>query len=135
MWTLAFWDAALTRAIRTFAQVAGAQIITVTAGVASGVIPRVDWLAVLALAGLAALLSLLTSVAAPEAIAPGPLSAPQTAPKAAPATAAPNVTIQALSDPAAAPAAPRAPEAPAVVVNPAGNPAAIADQVARHLAP
>ena len=52
-----FWRAALTRAVRTFAQTAVATIGT------EALVERVNWLVVLSTAGLAAICSVLTSVA------------------------------------------------------------------------
>ena len=57
MFSKTWWKAAAIRAIRTFAQTAIAAI-----GV-SATISAVDWLTVLSTSGLAAVLSLLTSVA------------------------------------------------------------------------
>ena len=57
MFSKTWWKAAAVRAIRTFAQTAIAAI-GVTATVSA-----VDWLTVLSTSGLAAVLSLLTSVA------------------------------------------------------------------------
>lgn len=55
--TWAFWKAALVRALRTFAQALIAVIGT------SVLLEQVRWLEALSAAGLAALLSLLTSIA------------------------------------------------------------------------
>lgn len=52
-----FWRAATIRAVRTFAQTALAMIGTTV------LIERVNWLGVLSAAGLAAVLSILTSLA------------------------------------------------------------------------
>lgn len=57
-----WWGLALERAIRTLAQTA---IATITAGQALGAL-NVDWTNVASVAGLAAILSLLTSVAFPS---------------------------------------------------------------------
>lgn len=58
-----FWRAALIRAARTFCQVAGATIGT------SVLLSEVNWITVLSTSALAAILSLLTSIATglPEA--------------------------------------------------------------------
>ena len=58
-----FWKAALIRALRTFAQTAVATIGT------TATFSHVDWLLVLETAGLAAILSILTSISTglPEA--------------------------------------------------------------------
>lgn len=62
LFTKKWWNAALTRAIRTIAQTAVAGI-----GV-SAMISQVNWIAVLSTAALAGVLSLLTSIAGlPEA--------------------------------------------------------------------
>lgn len=58
MWTTAFWKGALERAIKTFAQAVAAFL----AAGATGVLD-VNWQQAASVAGLAALLSLLTSVA------------------------------------------------------------------------
>ena len=57
LFTKKWWNAALTRAIRTIAQTAVAGI-----GV-SAMISQVNWIAVLSTAALAGVLSLLTSIA------------------------------------------------------------------------
>lgn len=58
MWTLDFWLDTLERAIKTFAQ---AMIAGLTAGV-TGLL-EVQWLTVLSVSALAALVSILTSIA------------------------------------------------------------------------
>ncbi len=58
MWTLTFWKDTAERAIKTFAQAA---IASLAAGL-TGIL-EVDWLAVLSVALLAALISVLTSIA------------------------------------------------------------------------
>ena len=61
-----FWGAALDRAIRTFAQ---ALVAFITADVVG--ILDVDWVAGFGVAGLAAALSILTSIGTPETVDPG----------------------------------------------------------------
>lgn len=56
-----WWGLALERAIRTLAQTA---IATITAGTAIGALD-VDWVHVISVAGLAGILSILTSIAFP----------------------------------------------------------------------
>lgn len=58
MWTLDFWKDTAERAIKTFAQ---AVVAGLTAGV-TGIL-EVDWLTVVSVSALAALVSVLTSVA------------------------------------------------------------------------
>jgi len=65
-----FWIAALIRAIRTLAQTAIGTIA------AAKVFAEVDWLMVLSASGLAAVLSLLTSIATGLPEAPTPTQPP-----------------------------------------------------------
>lgn len=58
MWTLDFWKDTAERAIKTFAQ---AVVAGLTAGV-TGIL-EVDWITVVSVSALAALVSVLTSVA------------------------------------------------------------------------
>lgn len=57
MWNRAFWAAAVERAVKTLAQTAAALLV----GSGTGLIDA-DWLAVASVAGMAAVVSLLTSV-------------------------------------------------------------------------
>lgn len=57
MWTSKFWKAAGERAVKTFAQALVAAIGAGAAGVAD-----VDWLQAVSVAGLAAVISVLTSI-------------------------------------------------------------------------
>lgn len=66
MWTTAFWKGAVERAIKTFAQAGGAFL----AAGATGLLD-VNWEQGASVAGLAALLSLLTSVASGSTFGPG----------------------------------------------------------------
>lgn len=66
MWSNIFWIAAVERAIKTVAQTAVALIGT------TALIGQVDWLMVASAAGLAGLLSILTSVASDAATGTGP---------------------------------------------------------------
>lgn len=67
-----FWTAAAERAVRTFAQALAAVL---TAG-ATGLL-GVDWVGALSAAGMAALLSLLMSIAASGTGQPGPSFGPE----------------------------------------------------------
>lgn len=67
IWTGSFWLATLERAIKTFAQAAAALLVGDGTGLLS-----VDFVAVASVAGLAALASLLTSVASSKAGSDGP---------------------------------------------------------------
>lgn len=67
MWTLAFWKAASERAVKTFAQA----LVAVMTADGFGLLDA-DWPARLSAAGLAALLSLLTSIGSAGAGNPGP---------------------------------------------------------------
>jgi hypothetical protein len=58
MWTAAFWKDALERAVRTVAQVLGALVVAAGTGLLD-----TDWLAAFSAAGMAGLLSVLTSLA------------------------------------------------------------------------
>ena len=66
MFTLAFWKATAERAVKTFAQA----LVAVLAGVYG--LTDVDWATSLSAAGLATLLSVLTSIASSQLGAPGP---------------------------------------------------------------
>ena len=58
MFTIAFWKAAAERALKTFAQTAAAILVAAGTGLLSA-----DWVGVLSVAGMAAVVSLLTSIA------------------------------------------------------------------------
>lgn len=64
--TKAFWSGALERAVKTFAQVLAAGLV---ADDVLGVLD-VDWTAGLSVAGLAAIVSVLTSVASAQLVGP-----------------------------------------------------------------
>lgn len=73
MWTGKFWKAAGERAIRTFAQAALAVLGVAAAGdVASAGVLDVDWLRVLSVALLAAVISVLMSLGTQAAQGDGP---------------------------------------------------------------
>lgn len=57
MWTRAFWAAAAERSVKTLAQTAAALLV----GAGTGLLDA-DWLAVASVSGMAAVVSLLTSV-------------------------------------------------------------------------
>ena len=65
--TWPFWEAALERAVKTFAQTAVSLLVVGATGVLD-----VDWLAVLSASALAALVSLLTSIGSDAATGDGP---------------------------------------------------------------
>ena len=65
--TRAFWKGAAERAVKTFAQA----LLGVLTGGATGILD-VDWLAALSVAGLATVVSLLTSISAPDFTAGAP---------------------------------------------------------------
>lgn len=67
MWTLAFWRAAAERAIKTFAQTLAALLVADGTGLLDSA-----WVARLSVAGMAALVSLLTSVGSDVATGDGP---------------------------------------------------------------
>ncbi|KFI82101.1 holin [Bifidobacterium psychraerophilum] len=77
IFTLAFWKDAIIRAVKTFAQSA----VAVLAAGATGLLGT-DWMQLLSVAGLAAVVSLLTSIASGDsigtayALAPGVAVAP-----------------------------------------------------------
>lgn len=66
MWTVEFWKDVAERAIKTFAQVAATFLVLGTTGVAD-----VDWVLVVSVAGVSALVSVLTSVASEGVGTPG----------------------------------------------------------------
>lgn len=65
--TPAFWRGAAERAVKTFAQA----LLGVLMGGATGILD-VDWLAALSVAGLATVVSLLTSISTPDFTAGAP---------------------------------------------------------------
>lgn len=65
--TAAFWKGAAERAVKTFAQA----LLGVLMGGATGILD-VDWLAALSVAGLATVVSLLTSISTPDFTAGAP---------------------------------------------------------------
>lgn len=67
IWTVNFWQGAGERAIRTFAQAAAAMLSAGAVGVMD-----VDWMTVLSVALLAALMSLFTSIGNADFVA-GPI--------------------------------------------------------------
>lgn len=67
MFTLAFIRASLERAVKTFAQAAAALLVGDGAGLLS-----VDWVGVLSVAGMAAVVSLLTSIGSDALTGGGP---------------------------------------------------------------
>lgn len=67
MWTAAFWKAAAERAVKTFAQA----LVAVMTADGLGMLDA-DWTARLSAAGMAAVLSLLSSVGSAGAGNPGP---------------------------------------------------------------
>jgi len=67
MFTKAFWRASLERAVKTFAQAA----VAFLAGSAAGLFSA-DWLSALSVAGMATVLSFLTSLASDAATGNGP---------------------------------------------------------------
>lgn len=67
MWTGAFWVAAFERAVKTFAQVLVGLLATNVGGITD-----VDWQAAASVGGLAAIVSVLTSVASGKIGADGP---------------------------------------------------------------
>ena len=58
MWTVTFWKAVAERALKTFAQAAGALLLAAGTGLLDA-----DWVGVVSGSGMAALLSVLTSIA------------------------------------------------------------------------
>lgn len=84
MWTKAFWLNVAERAVKTFAQSAGAVLLVDGLGVLD-----VDWTAVGSVAALAAIVSVLTSIAT-SAI--GEPDDPSAVPR--PAPAAPETTVR-----------------------------------------
>lgn len=57
MWTADFWKAIAERAIKTFAQAAAAMLVAAGVGLLDA-----DWIAVASVAGMAAVVSVLTSI-------------------------------------------------------------------------
>jgi hypothetical protein len=75
MWTKAFWQAAAERSIKTFAQTAAALLVASGTGLLDS-----DWQTTGSVAGMAALLSVLTSVASAGVGPAGPSLGPETTP-------------------------------------------------------
>lgn len=69
MWTASFWKDTAERAIKTFAQVAASFLVIGTTGVLD-----VDWAQVASISGVAALVSVLTSLASEGVGTPGTAS-------------------------------------------------------------
>lgn len=67
LWTLAFWRAAAERSIKTLCQTAAALIVADGTGLLD-----TDWLTVTSVAGMAAVVSLLTSVGSDALTGDGP---------------------------------------------------------------
>ena len=67
MWTLAFWRAAFERAVKTFCQTFAALLVADGTGILDS-----DWIPKLSIAGMAALVSVLTSVGSDAATGTGP---------------------------------------------------------------
>jgi hypothetical protein len=67
MFTLAFWRAAFERAVKTLAQSAAALLV----GAGTGLLDT-DWTSVLSVAGIAAVISVLTSVGSDALTGNGP---------------------------------------------------------------
>jgi hypothetical protein len=68
MWTTAFWKASAERAIKTFAQAFAAFLVANATGILD-----IDWVNAASVAGLATLLSVLTSIGSDVlTAAPGP---------------------------------------------------------------
>ena len=57
MWTRAFWLALIERAVKTLAQTAAAMLVASGSGLLDA-----DWITVLSVSGMAALVSVLTSI-------------------------------------------------------------------------
>lgn len=67
LWTLAFWQGAAERAIKTFAQSTSALIAAQAVGVIG--ITELDWRTIVSIAGLAAVASVFTSIGNAESVA------------------------------------------------------------------
>lgn len=67
MWTRAFWKATAERAVKTFAQSAAALALANGTGLID-----TDWIPLLSVSGMAALVSVLTSVGSDVATGDGP---------------------------------------------------------------
>lgn len=67
IWTADFWKAALERAVKTFAQTAAALAV----GAGTGILDT-DWLTLASVSGMAALVSLLTSIGSDALTGGGP---------------------------------------------------------------
>ena len=77
MWTKAFWQASAERAVKTFAQTAAALLVASGTGLLDS-----DWQTTGSVAGMAALLSVLTSVASAGVGTSGPSLGPESTPGA-----------------------------------------------------
>lgn len=67
MWTSDFWKAAAERSVKTFAQTAAATLTAAGLGLLD-----VDWVALVSVAGMAGLVSLLTSIGSGAITGDGP---------------------------------------------------------------
>lgn len=76
MWTVAFWKNAGERAIKTFAQAFGAAVGSDVIGVTD-----LDWATVASVSLMAAILSVMFSIANPDYIASGPADGVAPAPE------------------------------------------------------
>jgi hypothetical protein len=83
MWSAAFWKDAFERAVRTVAQVLGALVVAAGTGLLD-----TDWTAVFSAAGMAGLLSVLTSLASEVKSPDGTASMIHAEPEPEPAPAA-----------------------------------------------
>jgi len=83
MWKSAFWKDAFERAVRTLAQVLGALVVAAGSGLLD-----TDWIALFSAAGMAGLLSVLTSLASEVKSPDGTASMIHAEPEPEPAPAA-----------------------------------------------
>lgn len=67
IWTLAFWKAATERGVKTFAQAFAALLVAAGTGLL-----ETDWTTSLSVAGMAAVISLLTSIGSDAVTGSGP---------------------------------------------------------------
>ena len=70
LWTIAFWQGAGERAIKTFFQVLAALVGADASGIGQSVgLGDIDWQGMLSIAAMAALVSIFTSIANPDFVA------------------------------------------------------------------